>query len=225
MIAEAVGWGETKNIARYRAGHVIEDVGVKKPCWDELKKRNVAAANLNLSGTMRVVGPTDTGRVDDEFLFRYGHGGKWWIQRFDEVVFVSSTSAEDVSVARMTGGHLVYQRASNSIVIGRVLGPKNLFGPQSMVTKRNLRGISKPIELDLDGRLSWSVMTATPKGTVSELVFDDHTGVIVRLASDHHDVTMVVKALAQCGELPASQFRWDGPVVEPEDRISFSMKW
>lgn len=174
---------------------------------------------------MRVGGPTDTGRVDDEFSFWFGHGGKWWIQRFDEVVFVSSTSDEDVPVARMAGGQLVYQRTTSSIVIGRVLGPKNLFGPQSVLIKRKLRGIETPIELDLAGRLSWSVMTATPRGTVSELVFDDRTGVIVRIASDNHDVTMDVTNLTEYDELPGSRFRWDGPVVEPEDRTSFSLRW
>lgn len=96
--------------------------------------------------------PTDTGHVDDEFTFWHGQGDRWWIERFDEVVFVSSTTDEDVPVARMAGGQLVFQRSSNSIVIGRVLGPKDLCGPRSKLL-RSMRGMTKPTEVDVDGRL------------------------------------------------------------------------
>ncbi|PKZ64609.1 hypothetical protein CYJ73_15745 [Gordonia terrae] len=68
-------------------------------------------------------------------------------------------------------------------------------------------------------------MTATPPGLVSELVFDDSTGVVVRLASDDHDVTLKVTDLAEHTGLPPSRFRWDGSAVAPEDRISISMTW
>lgn len=196
------------------------------PTWDELRSRNASASGLYVSGSMHVTGETDRGSVDDRFTFWHGPGDRWWVERNGEIAYVSSTAEEGVPVARIDD-HMVYQRKNNHIGLGRVFSPEEAFGPRSLLVSRGrgLRVINGPRETEFDGRLSWAVGTATPAGTVTDLVFDDRTAIVVQVSSKDHDRFLCLTDLVDYDELPASRFVWNGPAIESDELRTAWLKW
>lgn len=197
------------------------------PSWDDLAARNIAASARDLSGRLHVVGDTDTGRVDDEFVFWHKATDRWWVERNGDVVYVSATAAEDVPVARIDG-QMVYQRRYNRIRTGRKLTPDDLFGPRSMVVRRSRgsRPLRKPELIDVDNRPSWAVTVDSPNGTQHRLVFDDATGVIVDMSSPDYPANFLrLSHLREHTELPRAQVTWEGPAIETRELNTIGMSW
>lgn len=197
------------------------------PSWDDLTALNIAASARDLSGRLHVVGDTDTGRVDDEFVFWHKATDRWWVERNGDVVYASATTAEDVPVARIDG-QMVYQRRNNRIRTGRKFTPDDLFGPRSMVVRRSRgsRPLHKPELIEVDGRSCWAVTVDSPDGTHHRLAFDDATGVIVDMSSpDYPANSLSLSQLREHTELPPAQVTWDGPAIETHELNTIGMSW
>lgn len=135
------------------------------PTWQQLTACNTAATNLNLSGSMHVVGATDTGFVDDHFEFHYGRVDRWWVERNGEVIYASSSSTDIVPVARI-GGQMIHQRITSLIRLGALFTPRDLFGPRSLLARRTpAQHVTQGrTAIDHDGRPAWSTDLTPPTG-------------------------------------------------------------
>lgn len=193
------------------------------PTWDDLKMRNAKAAALHMSGSMRVAGEKNGERIDDEFAFRHGHDGQWWIERNGMVVYAAALGT--APIARV-GGQMVHQRRNNLIRVGRAFNPMELFGRYSVLHRdRTIRVIADARPLQLEGRASWTISVASSSGTRTEFVLDDATGIVMRMTSPDHDGTVHVSDLIEYDELPATRFTWTEPAIESSELQTIWLKW
>lgn len=193
------------------------------PTWDELKIRNAHAAGLYVSASMRVAVDKNGERVDDEFVFWYGCGGQWWIERNGTVVYVAAL--ESAPIARVSG-RMVCQRNDNLIRVGRAFNPMELFGRYSLLCRdRTIRVVEHPRPLDLKDRAAWAVVVESDSGTRTEFVLDDATGILMRMTSPDHDGLVSLSELVEYDRLPASRFTWVDPAVESSELRTVWLAW
>ncbi|MDJ0005830.1 hypothetical protein QM616_24195 [Rhodococcus fascians] len=199
---------------------------VKAPTWQQLTARNIAATDLDLSGSLHVVGETDTGFVDDHFEFRHGRGDRWWVERNGEIVYASLSSTDTVPVARLDG-QMVHQRTTSLIRLGALFTPRDLLGHRSLLTRRGpaQHVIEGPTEIDHAGRPAWSTELASSTGLTTTMVIDDGTGLIASLSSREHGRSLRLVNLTEHAELPDDRFVWDGDTIESNDLRSFRLSW
>ena len=202
----------------------FETVNVRT--WQQLTARNAAATDLNMSGSLHVVGVTDTGFVDDRFEFRHGRGDRWWVERNGEIVYSSSSSTDTVPVARIDG-QMVHQRTTSLIRLGALFTPRDLFGPRSLLTRRTppQHVTQGPTAIDHAGRPAWSTEMTSPTGLTTTIVIDDGTGLIASLSSRDHSKALHLEKLTEHAELPDDRFAWDGDTIESNDLRSFRLSW
>lgn len=196
------------------------------PTWQQLTACNTAATNLNLSGSLHVVGATDTGFVDDHFEFHYGRGDRWWVERNGEVIYASSSSTDIVPVARI-GGQMVHQRITSLIRLGALFTPRDLFGPRSLLARRTpAQHVTQgPTAIDHDGRPAWSTDLTSPTGLTTTIVIDDETGVIAHLSSRDHSQSLHLENLTAHTGIPDDRFVWDRRTVESNELKSLRLSW
>lgn len=199
---------------------------VNAPTWQQLTARNTAATDLDLSGSLHVVGETDTGFVDDHFEFRRGRGDRWWVERNGEIVYASSSSTDTVPVARIDG-QMVHQRTTSLIRLGALFTPRDLFGPRSLLTRRGpAQHVTKgSTAIDHAGRPAWSTELTSSSGLATTMVIDDGTGLIASLSSREHGQSLRLDNLTEHAELPDDRFVWDGDTIESNDLRSFRLSW
>ncbi|KQU33359.1 hypothetical protein ASH04_05625 [Rhodococcus sp. Leaf233] len=199
---------------------------VTAPTWPQLTARNTAATDLNLSGSLHVVGETDKGFVDDHFEFRYGRGDRWWVERNGEIVYASSSSTDTAPVARIDG-QMVHQRTTSLIRLGALFTPRDLCGPRSLLTRRvPAQYVTQgPTAVDHAGRPAWSTELTSPTGLTTTMIIDGGTGLIASLSSRDHSKSLHLEKLTEHAELPDDQFVWDGSTIDSSELKSLRMSW
>lgn len=196
---------------------------VDVPTFSELTARNTAVTDLYVSGSLQVSADTDTGRVNDNFVFWHGHGDRWWVERNGVAVYASSSSTDTVAVARV-GEFMVHQRRGGLIRLGRSFVPRDLFGPRSLLARRTRvqHGARRPKAFQHNGRPAWSVEVTSSTAT-TVMVFDEETAIIVELSSPDHDNSLRLVDMEVHTDLPASRFVWDGHAVEAGESPTIGM--
>ncbi|GGC56058.1 hypothetical protein IEU95_08390 [Hoyosella rhizosphaerae] len=188
---------------------------MRTPSWVELAGRNMAAGALAMSGSLQVHREhPQTQTIDERFDFWHGGGGLWRIESDGQVLYIA---AGDGASLVFIDGEMRRRSTVNSVVaqMGSVFNPFLLLGEQSVLSKisESLRvaGAIEPVELD--GRSAWRVPFVSPQGDIQvELVFDEETGLLVRLHHPMGGVLIKVTALSVHDEIPRERFIWDGPV-------------
>ncbi|WP_315771847.1 hypothetical protein [Rhodococcoides kroppenstedtii] len=199
---------------------------MKTPTWEDLEARNAAATRFELSGSLYVAGHVDTGPVDDHFLFWFGRGNRWWVERNGSAVYASASSTGAAPVARING-HMVHQRTDSVIRLGKLFTPSDLFGPRSLLTRRtkSQHSASTPEPTSYQGRQGWSVTLTSSTGPTTVLTIDDRTGLITTLNSVDHEQSLRLDDLVEHHDLPDSRFEWHGSTIERNESPDFKMTW
>ena len=189
---------------------------MKAPSWVELAGRNAAAESVYVTGTLTVSEPPGEEIVLD---FQHAPNGRWRVESDGIPVYLASGRTRVVRI----GDDM--QQLDGDIqlpILGAQFSPLDLLGPRSLlhnVSAAMIPDVARPV--DVGGRAAWSTRLVATGGGSINLIFDDATGLLVRVANDGGEALLRVDNLAEPDALPDALFVWDGPIRSspaPRDR-------
>jgi len=190
---------------------------MRSPSWVELAGRNAAAEAVRVSASMRVTGRDGEEVLDERFVFWHGPGGRWRIERDDEVVYICTAGGD--SLVRIDGQMSRLRGDVTMVWLRTAFDPLDLLGLDSLLRKMSAgMTASTPARTEIDGRLAWAVTLTARTGESIDMVFDDATGIVVAMSSTSRSGRLVVSNLVEHGSLDEELFVWRGPVVDSPGR-------
>ncbi|WP_044506799.1 hypothetical protein [Gordonia sp. KTR9] len=189
---------------------------MRKPSWVELAGRNAAAESVYVAGTLTV---RESPGGEIVFDFQHAPGGRWRVERAGRPIYLANGRS---SVVRVDDHMQQLDGDIRMALLGARFSPLDLLGPDSLLHRMSA-GLAADATSpeDIGGRPGWSVRLVGAGAGAVVLVFDDSTGLLVRVANDRGDVLLQVDNLAEPETLPDALFVWDGPIrpaPSPRDR-------
>ncbi len=179
------------------------------PSWIELAGRNAAAEAVCVNGTLTIVDPNESVRLN----FWYAPGGKWRVEREAQPMYIAS---ETTAVAWVDGKMHRLDGEIRMPMLDAGFSPLDLLGSESLLRKMSaaMTVEGEATRHDIGGRAGWSIRLRAPNREPITLTFDDATGVLVGLHTADGARRLTVDDLMSPVSLPDSLFVWDGPVRE-----------